>query len=101
VLPPLTSTGCGSTSASMNAPAKTRSRSSILARRSTRGRCSPTAAVPYTRASWPWRNVLVGFMAWDGFNFEDAIIISEELVEDDVTPRSTSRNTTSRSVTRS
>jgi len=30
------------------------------------------------------RNVLVGFLAWDGFNFEDAIIISEELVEDDV-----------------
>jgi DNA-directed RNA polymerase subunit beta len=30
------------------------------------------------------RNVLVGFMAWDGFNFEDAIIISEELVRDDV-----------------
>ena len=30
------------------------------------------------------RNVLVGFMAWDGFNFEDAIIISEELVQDDV-----------------
>lgn len=29
------------------------------------------------------RNVLVGFMAWDGFNFEDAIIISEELVKDD------------------
>ena len=30
------------------------------------------------------RNVLVGFMAWDGFNFEDAIIISEELVRNDV-----------------
>ena len=29
------------------------------------------------------RNVLVAFMAWDGFNFEDAIIISEELVKDD------------------
>jgi DNA-directed RNA polymerase subunit beta len=29
------------------------------------------------------RNVLVAFMAWDGFNFEDAIIISEELVEAD------------------
>jgi DNA-directed RNA polymerase subunit beta len=27
--------------------------------------------------------VLVGFMVWDGFNFEDAIIISEELVKDD------------------
>jgi DNA-directed RNA polymerase subunit beta len=26
------------------------------------------------------RNVLAAFMAWDGFNFEDAIIISEELV---------------------
>ena len=30
------------------------------------------------------RNVLVAFMAWDGFNFEDAIIISEELVQNDV-----------------
>jgi DNA-directed RNA polymerase subunit beta len=29
------------------------------------------------------RNVLVGFMVWDGFNFEDAIIISEQLVKDD------------------
>ncbi|REJ67583.1 MAG: DNA-directed RNA polymerase subunit beta [Planctomycetota bacterium] len=29
------------------------------------------------------RNVLVAFMAWDGYNFEDAIIISEELVQDD------------------
>ena len=29
------------------------------------------------------RNVLVAFMAWDGFNFEDAIIISEELVKKD------------------
>jgi DNA-directed RNA polymerase subunit beta len=29
------------------------------------------------------RNVLVGFMSYDGFNFEDAIIISEELVKND------------------
>ena len=29
------------------------------------------------------RNVLVGFMAWDGYNFEDAIIISERLVKND------------------
>ena len=29
------------------------------------------------------RNVLAAFMAWDGFNFEDAIIISEELVAND------------------
>jgi DNA-directed RNA polymerase subunit beta len=30
------------------------------------------------------RNVLVGFMAWDGYNFEDAIILSEKLVKEDV-----------------
>ena len=29
------------------------------------------------------RNVLVAFMAWDGYNFEDAIIISEDLVKKD------------------
>ena len=29
------------------------------------------------------RNVLVGFMSFDGFNYEDAIIISEELVRND------------------
>ena len=29
------------------------------------------------------RNVLVAFMTWDGYNFEDAIIISERLVKDD------------------
>ncbi len=30
------------------------------------------------------RNVLAAFMAWDGYNFEDAIIISEKLVKEDV-----------------
>ncbi|REJ89897.1 MAG: DNA-directed RNA polymerase subunit beta [Planctomycetota bacterium] len=30
------------------------------------------------------RNVLVAFMSWEGFNFEDAIILSERLVKDDV-----------------
>ena len=30
------------------------------------------------------RNVLVAFMSWDGYNFEDAIIISERLVKDDI-----------------
>jgi DNA-directed RNA polymerase subunit beta len=29
------------------------------------------------------RNLLVGFMSFDGFNFEDAIILSEELVKSD------------------
>ena len=30
------------------------------------------------------RNVLVAFMTWEGYNYEDAILISEELVQDDV-----------------
>lgn len=30
------------------------------------------------------KNVLVGFMTWEGYNFEDAILISERLVKDDV-----------------
>lgn len=30
------------------------------------------------------RNILVAFMPWDGYNYEDAILISEELVRDDV-----------------
>jgi DNA-directed RNA polymerase subunit beta len=30
------------------------------------------------------RNILVAFMPWEGFNFEDAILISERLVRDDV-----------------
>jgi DNA-directed RNA polymerase subunit beta len=30
------------------------------------------------------RNVLVAFMPWNGYNFEDSILISERLVKDDV-----------------
>lgn len=30
------------------------------------------------------RNVLVAFMPWNGYNFEDAILLSEKLVKDDI-----------------
>ena len=30
------------------------------------------------------RNVLVAFMPWNGYNFEDAILISEKIVKDDI-----------------
>lgn len=30
------------------------------------------------------KNVLVGFMSWNGFNYEDSILISERIVRDDV-----------------
>ena len=30
------------------------------------------------------RNILIGFMTWEGYNYEDAILLSEKLVQDDV-----------------
>ncbi len=30
------------------------------------------------------KNILIGFMTWEGYNYEDAVLISEELVMDDV-----------------
>lgn len=30
------------------------------------------------------RNILIGFMAWEGYNYEDAILISEDLVKEDI-----------------
>ena len=30
------------------------------------------------------RNVLIGFMSWEGYNYEDAVLINEKLVREDV-----------------
>lgn len=30
------------------------------------------------------RNILVGFMSWEGYNYEDAVLISEDLVRNDI-----------------
>ena len=30
------------------------------------------------------RNVLVGFMTWEGYNYEDAVLLNEKLVRDDI-----------------
>jgi DNA-directed RNA polymerase subunit beta len=30
------------------------------------------------------RNILMGFMTWEGYNYEDAILISEKLVKEDI-----------------
>ena len=30
------------------------------------------------------RNILIGFMTWEGYNYEDAILINEQLVKDDI-----------------
>jgi DNA-directed RNA polymerase subunit beta len=56
----------------------------VLGQKVEKGEVIADGAATYKGELALGRNVLVGFMAWDGFNFEDAIIISEELVEDDV-----------------
>ena len=30
------------------------------------------------------KNPLIGFMTWEGYNYEDAVLLSERLVQDDV-----------------
>ena len=30
------------------------------------------------------KNLLIGFMTWEGYNYEDAIILNERLLMDDV-----------------
>ena len=30
------------------------------------------------------KNILIGFMSWEGYNYEDAVLISEQLVRDDI-----------------
>ena len=53
-------------------------------RRSRRARSSRTAPRPTQGELALGKNLLVAFMSWEGYNFEDAIILSERLVKDDV-----------------
>src|SRR5207249_5708042 len=39
---------------------------------------------PYTTLFRSGRNLLVAFMPWEGHNYEDAIIVSEKLVKQDL-----------------
>ena len=48
-----------------------------------RATCSPTAPRRPAARSRSARTCTVAFMSWEGYNFEDAIIISERLVKDD------------------
>ena len=68
----------------MKEPARIKSQSFNLARKVEKNEVIADGAATFKGELALGRNVLVGFMSWDGFNFEDAIIISEELVEDDV-----------------
>ena len=45
---------------------------------------SPTARPPRRARSRSARTLLVGFMTWEGYNYEDAVLINERLVMEDV-----------------
>ena len=63
--------------------ASTRSRSSASARRSHKGQVLGDGPCTELGELALGRNVLVAFMPWRGYNFEDAILVSEKLVKDD------------------
>ena len=47
-------------------------------------RCSPTRAPPTKGELALGQNILVAFMSWEGGNYEDAIVISDRLVREDL-----------------
>ena len=75
--------------ASRSSCARTRARASTSARSS--GRRAGRAGQPIADSSSTdhgelalGRNILVAFMSWEGGNYEDAIVISDRLVRDDL-----------------
>ncbi|HMO12642.1 MAG TPA: DNA-directed RNA polymerase subunit beta [Pirellulaceae bacterium] len=54
-----------------------------LGEKVSRGQIIADGAATYQGVLSLGRNVLVGFMSFEGYNFEDAIILSEELVKND------------------
>ena len=49
-----------------------------------RARSSPTAPPPTNGEISLGKNALIGFMTWEGYNYEDAVLINEKIVRDDV-----------------
>ena len=57
---------------------------SVRARRCKRATSLPTAHPRSNGEIALGRNILIGFMTWEGYNYEDAVLISERLVKEDV-----------------
>ena len=49
-----------------------------------RARSSQTARLPSNGEISLGKNALIGFMTWEGYNYEDAVLINEKIVRDDV-----------------
>ena len=78
------STGCPSSAAPTRTPASTTGRWWSRVRASRRVTCWPTGPSTHNGELALGKNLLVAFMPWEGYNYEDAIILSERLVRDDV-----------------
>jgi DNA-directed RNA polymerase subunit beta len=78
-----TSTSCASSCARTPAPASTRSRSSSGPEGQGRRVIADGPSTDHGEMALG-RNVLVAFMPWNGYNFEDAILISEKVLKEDI-----------------
>ena len=78
------STGWPSSAGRTRTPASTRSPGSTEGDRSHKGDVLADGPSTDKGELALGKNLLVAFMPWEGYNFEDAIILSERLVKDDV-----------------
>ena len=78
------STACPSSAAPTRTRASTTGRWWSRGRASWRVTCWPTGPSTHNGELALGKNLLVAFMPWEGYNYEDAIILSERLVRDDV-----------------
>ena len=82
--PASTSTGCASSSAPTRTPASTSVRWCTWATRSKAGEIIADGPSTDLGDLALGKNVLVAFMPWMGYNFEDSILLSERVVSDDI-----------------
>ena len=78
------STACSSSSGRTRTPASTRSRVVREGDKVKQGDILADGPSTDNGELALGKNLLVAFMPWEGYNFEDAIILSERLVKDDV-----------------
>ena len=71
-------------SAPTRAPASTSGRSSRKGERVEKGDVIADGPATSNGEVALGKNALIGFMTWEGYNYEDAVLINERLVREDV-----------------
>ena len=74
---------CSSSSAPTREPASTRDRSSARTNMSKQGEVIADGPSTDMGEVALGKNLLIGFMTWEGYNYEDAIILNERLIMED------------------